>query len=194
MSVSRIVGLYPQEPCSQCHWPIYSTHLSGCSVKDAIDNANSRGRIVETLLTQYVKGEPLAIPAGCKNDPEFIGQCQSLFEKAARWFDQQNFSRIECQVLVADEDTGGVIDFRCDGKIIDLKTVYSLSETHHLQVGGYGELSPSSYMGWLLHVTSRKKNAEFVQVKYGAMEDFRALRDVYRMVKRLGGIKEREGK
>lgn len=180
-SVGRIVGLYPSDPCSQCHWPIYSDHMGGCSVKANIDNANVRGKAVEALLTSYLAGTLRAIPAGTRFD------VRDLFLKAKGWFDKQGFRSIQSQVLLSDEDTGGVADFICDGMILDLKTVHSLSETHGLQVGGYMSLHGSE-RGALLHITERKEpTLRIVDVQ--ARYDFRELRHAYRVIQRLGGVK-----
>lgn len=187
-SVGRIVALYPQEPCSRCHWPIYSDHQQGCSVKANIDNANRRGKLVEALLTQYVKGETPMIPAG-EYESGFIDKATALFHKAADWFDKQNFRKIECQAVVGDDDTCGVIDFRCDEQIIDLKCTYDISETHFLQVGGYCVLAPPDAAA-LLHVTERYKAVRFSAVLQPDMDDFRALRDAYRMLERRGAFKK----
>jgi len=155
-------------------------------VKANIDNANARGKATEALLTAYVHGKLTHYPAGTRKD------AIALFEKARRWFDAQGFTKVESQVVLADEDTGGVADFIFDGMIVDLKCTYDVAETHHLQVGGYIELrrgDGSPYPeGAVLHVTERYAAAKLIRLDPPVVcADFRVLRAAYRVVTRRKG-------
>lgn len=191
-SVSKIVGMWPQEPCSQCGMPIYSDHVPNCRVKAAFENARERGSEVDTLFGKYVMGKLTAIPAGVREDS------RNLFMKLKLWFDKQKFSNVESQVLVADNEVGGVLDLRLDGMILDLKCTYDISPTAAIQVGGYAALDDASrapeYRGKLkagiLHCSERftEPKLKLFDVQQ-IMDDFATCRAMWKLVNRNGKYK-----
>lgn len=186
VSVSRVLALWPQEPCSSCAWPIYSDHQPGCSVKLAIDNAQERGSAVDALVTAYVRGTLKCIPAGTRKD------VVELFWKAKAWLDKHTCITREAQVVVGDDKFGGVLDLFLDGVILDLKCVHDLRPTHPVQVGGYVTLHRA--MGYfprgagILHVTERFKEAKLIPLDVSQITwDFEALRQAWSVVDRRKG-------
>lgn len=190
VSVSKIVGMWPQDPCSTCHWPIYSDHAPGCIVKRNIDNANRRGREVDSLFSAWVVGKLDRIPAGVGKDS------RELFVKLTKWFDKQNFSSVESQVLVADEEVGGVLDLRLDGMIVDLKCTYDVSESYPIQVGGYLALDNATAVaakekraasrGAILHCTERLSEPKFISLDtVRVISDFMTCREMWKLVDRV---------
>lgn len=180
-SVGRIVGMFPQEPCNQCGMPIYSDHVAGCRVKAAIENAKERGSEVDVLFGQYVTGRLSKIPAGTRED------VRSLFMKLKVWFDAQNYSSVESQVIVSDGEVGGILDLRVDGMILDLKCTYDVSPTHGIQVGGYVTLEKRDVRGaGILHVTERFAAPRLIPLDVDTITaDFAACRKMYEVVARL---------
>lgn len=189
VSVSRIIGVWPQEPCSSCHWPIYSDHQAGCSVKANIDNARERGRQVDSLFSAYVIGKLDKIPAGTRKDVYDV-EGNGLLQKLMTWFDKQRFADVESQVVVADDECGGVLDLRLDGMIVDLKATSKISPTHAIQVGGYVSLDVFASRKWpkgaaILHVTERLATPKLIPLKMDEVAgDFETCRDLYRVVQR----------
>lgn len=179
-SISRVVGLWPQEPCTSCGWPIYSEHLPNCLVRQKIDNANERGKQADALLSAYVVGKLQRIPAGTRRDAIV------LFEKARQWFDRQGFRKVESQVLLADDEIGGLCDLRLDGMIVDLKCVYELRPSYAVQIGGYCELDGTSPdRAAILHVTERFAEARLIELKaYEIAADWHTLREAWTMIQR----------
>lgn len=185
-SVSRVLSVWPQDPCSSCGWPIYSDHQPGCSVKLAIDNAKERGSAVDALVSGYVKGTLKCIPAGTRKD------AVELFWKAKAWIDRHACLHREAQVLVGDDQIGGVLDLSLDGTVIDLKCSYNLEPTHPVQVGGYvtlraamGQVTPEA---GILHVTERFKEAKYIPLKVSEITaDFESLRQAWSVVERRKG-------
>lgn len=180
-SISRVLELWPQEPCSSCGWPIYSAHLPNCLVKQKIDNANERGKQTDTLLSEYVVGRLQRIPKGTRID------AVALFEKARRWFDRQGFRKVESQVLLADEEVAGRCDLRLDGMIVDLKCVWELRASYAVQIGGYCALdgNPFRDKAAILHVTERFPEAKLIPLKMPEIvEDWKMLRAAWAMIQR----------
>lgn len=185
-SVSRIAGMYPLDPCVSCGWPIFSAHQAGCAVRAAIDNAAIRGREVDALFSAWVMDQPL--PENAREDSA------ALFYKLCKWFDKQGFVKAETQVLVADDEVGGILDLRVDGMIIDLKATYDVSPTAAIQVGGYCSLDNE----WLdpiadaaiLHVTARLAEPKLIRLDLKRiLEDFGVCREMWKLTQRTKGKK-----
>lgn len=151
---------------------------------DVLENARLRGDEVDRLLSAYALGRLQRIPAGTRID------AKDLFLKAQRWLDKQGFKEIEAQVLLADENVGGIVDFRLDGMLVDLKCTYDVSATHVLQVGGYAALDASMTghgprAAAILHVTERYPEAKLVTLNMREIiEDFSILRECWSMIQR----------
>ncbi len=181
VSIGRIIReAYPQKPCSSCQLPMFSDHRPGCPVKDAVDNARCRGDEVDQLLASYINGTLHSIPAGSVRQDS-----AALFLKAKRWFDKQHFKQAEAQLLLADDEVGGVCDFRFDGMLVDLKCTYDVSDTHELQVGGYAALDSAWTATAILHVTERYAEARLILLSSADIcADFETLRQCWKMIQR----------
>ncbi len=83
-----------------------------------LENARDRGTELDRLFASYCLGTLRCIPKGTRED------ARDLFYKVQNWYDQQNFRRVEVQVLLGCEDYGGVLDFRFDGIPVDLKGTF----------------------------------------------------------------------
>ena len=184
VSVSKIVGMLPQEPCSECKFPMWGDHdPRGCSVKKNIENAKERGSQVDALFSAYVMGKLSKFPIGTRDDSE------ALFNKLADWFDKQRFTDVEAQVLVGDDEVGGVLDLRVDGMILDIKAVYDPSPTHAIQVAGYAFLGNADRCG-ILHVTARHNTPRLITLdRERVVDDFLMCRQMWRTAERLKRLK-----
>jgi hypothetical protein len=184
ISVGKIVAMWPQEPCSGCGMPIYSNHIGACPVKANIDNAKERGSEADNLFGRYVMGKLHAIPAGTREDVANKNGT-GLLQKLIRWFDAQKFSSVESQVVVADEEVGGVLDLRADGMILDLKCTYDVSPTHKIQVGGYVALDKTVKKAAVLHCTERFAAPRLLYLDVAEIvSDFTTCRKMWQLVNR----------
>jgi hypothetical protein len=144
---------------------------------DRLENARDRGSEVDVLFARWVKGELNGIPPDTRHDS------RDLLKKIVAWFNRQNFSTAEVQVLLGGDDHGGVLDFRFDGLPVDLKCTYNVLHTHRLQVAAYATLGGSE-AGAILHVTERLKEPKLVPLKTEDYSDWRVLLEHWRMVER----------
>jgi hypothetical protein len=155
---------------------------------DKLENARDRGSEVDVLFARYVLGELSIIPSGMRSD------AVALLLKLVNWYERQNFSTVEVQVLLGGEDYGGVLDFRFDGLPVDLKCTYNVLHTHRLQVAAYASmLQPQAFSdvvmahgmgGAILHITERLKEPKLVPLKSEDYSDWRVLLEHWRMVER----------
>ncbi len=180
-SVSRIVGLLPQEPCNACGSQSYRDHAAGCPVLVQIENAQARGKQVDSLFSAYVIGKLDRIPAGTRTD------ARDLFLKLKGWFDKQKFTKVESQVVVGDDEVGAIIDIRVDRCIYELKSVYSLTVAHRLQAAGQLDLDMDADDVKLLHISERFDQPKVVDLTEEDGDDFRTLRAAYRVIQRRTG-------
>lgn len=190
-SVSRILSVWPVDPCNQCGMPIYSDHVAGCRVKAAIVNATERGREVDDLFSRWINGTLLGVPRDTRID------ARDRLGALVKWWQSTHpmNSEAKAQVLVADATVGGVLDLydASNGFIYDVKNTSSISESHPLQLGGYALLWEATY-GTLprgvgvVHVTQRKDSPVTVKfVEFDIREcvaDFKTCRSMYEMFKR----------
>lgn len=190
-----MLSVWPQEPCNECHMPIFSDHVAGCRVKGNIDNARERGIETDSLFSRYVVGTLDRIPAGTRveiynPEPPFDG----LLQKLMKWWDGLGL-KAQAQVILSDTVSAGTCDiFIDDGRIIaDLKTVYDLSTTYEIQLGFYALLARVSHGVipqelWLIHATKRYAAPRIAKVDvHGAMGDASIVRQMYSMIKRRTG-------
>lgn len=148
---------------------------------DKLENARERGEQVDRLFAAYVMGKLTKIPAGTRCD------ASDLFLKLRMWFDRQNFSKVEAQVVLGDDDHGGVLDLRLNGTPMELKATYNIESTHRLQLAGYCTLLRDGMVvprGHILHVTERYEEPRMVPLERQDYEDWDALLACHRMVKR----------
>ncbi len=177
-SVGSIIRTcWPQEICKSCEGLGYK-HKAGCPIGEKIENARNRGSEVDKLFAAYVLGKLDKIPAGTREDS------RDLFLKLMKWYESQRFSRVEVQVLLADTDYGGVLDFRLDGIPLDLKCTYNVEETSRLQIAGYARMCPSGHPGAILHVTERIKEPKWIELTRQDGEDWQTLVECWRMIQR----------
>jgi len=142
-----------------------------------LENAKLRGSEVDVLFAAYCRGTLDRIPAGTRED------AKELFFKVKRWFDAQNFSSVEVQVLLGDVDHGGVLDFSFDGIPYDLKATYAVDHSSRLQVAGYCDLSKSD-IGRIIHVTERYASAAVIDLPPADHQDWKSLLAAWRVVQR----------
>ena len=153
--------------------------------QDVLDNAADRGKATETLFNQYVMGNLRTIPAGTRQDAVL------LFYKLQEWFDKQNIRKVEVQVLLGSEDIGGVLDYRFDGRVVDLKCTSKVEESHRFQVAAYYDLDGNEGEDpAILHVTERNQNAKLHVLSPADRNDWRTMLAGWRMLNRRGAFKE----
>jgi hypothetical protein len=145
---------------------------------EKLENARLRGESVDQLFSAYVIGKLDRIPAGTRVDV-----C-NLLTKLITWFNRQNFKKVESQVLIGDDEVGGVADLIFDDMIVDLKATYDVSDSHKLQVAGYVDVTGHKDVGAVLHVTERFAEPRLFGVFDDEVEDFRMLRNAYRVLQR----------
>ena len=147
---------------------------------DVVENARERGTQVDQLITAYVRGEISDYPIGTREDS--IDLFERLF---LPWWWKQGFISVYAQEIAYDDEIAGMLDLRCDGGIIyDVKCTYELLPKHHIQVAAYSELCGGGFMK-LLHLSKRFKTAKVVDVPVEAREDWRTVRDFWRLKRRL---------
>lgn len=144
---------------------------------DVLENARDRGDVVDKLFGAWLLGNLDRIPLGTRED------AKALFDKLRRWFDAQSFTTVDVQVLLGCEDHGGVLDLRFDGLPVDLKATYDVLHTHRLQVAAYSAMCNSDD-GAILHVTERIAQPRLVHLDQRDHDDWRTLRDCWRMIQR----------
>jgi hypothetical protein len=176
---------FPGEPCTymfrddwKCLGVGYSNHDETCPIGKAVKNAMHRGKEVDKLFAEYVRGGLRRIPAGTRED------AAALFLKLQKWYDAQNFTTIAVQYILGDTDHGGVVDFIFDGVPVDLKCTYNIEHTSRLQVAAYSDLCLYPLHGLILHVTGRFDAPKLVELRKQDVDDWRMLLDCWRMVKR----------
>lgn len=146
---------------------------------EVLENARNRGNEVDALVAKYIVGQLKEYPVGTRED------AIPLFEKFQNWWDKQTFRKVEAQVLVTNrQDIAGLIDIRADGDIFDVKATSDLMPSHHVQLAGYVELNDGG-RARLIHVTKRNKAAKIVDVEPTAYNDWRTIRDFWRLTRRL---------
>lgn len=162
-SVGRIVGAsFPLDP----------------SIPPAVlENARDRGSATDQLFGAYALGTLRTIPAGTRRD------AYDLFVKLQRWFDRQNFKKIEVQVLLGGEDHGGVLDFRFDGMPVDLKCTSKVEHSHRMQTALYAKLMGAK-AGAILHATERINEARLIPLEHADFDDSEILLAHWRMLRR----------
>lgn len=183
-SVGKVLRLWPQKPCNACGAQSYRDHREGCPVFAKIENAQDRGKEVDALFSAYVVGKLQRIPAGTRKDvwktePPFDG----LLQKLIKWFDKQGFKNAEAQVLVADNEIGGIMDLRLDGLRADLKSVYNIEDKHLLQTAAYAELDHAEDAA-VIHVTERFKEPKIIEITPDDFHDWFAVRSLWSVVQR----------
>ena len=104
----------------------------------AVQNAQDRGIEVDTLISRYLTGSLLTLPAGTREDSK------ELFFRFIEWAatqDRYDFTGVQPQVILSDGEYAGTCDllFR-QGAILDVKCTYNLEFTHELQLGGYADM------------------------------------------------------
>lgn len=186
-AVTRIIkACWPQEPCRECEWPMYSKHRPSCSVKERIQNACERGIEVNALFDRYVLGYLDVIPIHTRLDS------QDLFWKLVDWFDAQHFRRVEVQVVLGNADYGGVLDYRFDGIPYELKCTYDVEQTHIMQAAAYEDLSESRESAVILHCTERYREPRVRRIRREDKNDWLQTLEYWRMLQRRCAIKQKE--
>ncbi len=158
-SVSSVLRVWPQEPCSSCGLPMLSDHVEGCQVKANFDHAHDRGVRVDKYGQEFVRTGQARIVAG-----EWV-EVKELTEKLVVWLQQQkNGTPIETQVIVHDDEIAGTLDLRIDGCIADVKATYDAGGmVHRLQLGAYAALSKKDVDSvGIVQVTKRFKEAKWM--------------------------------
>lgn len=198
-SVSRIVGMWPQESCSSCHWPMFSEHVLGCRVKANIDNARERGIGVDELFSGWLNGTLQAIPSDTRQDVK--ERTLALIE----WWQKTHppESQARAQVVLASETVGGIVDI-LDGYsnyILDLKNTSEIAAYYPIQLGGYAVCYEVQF-GMLprglgvIHCTQKKDGPVSIRVvEFDVAEckrDFLTCWDMYELVKRRKPKRNRE--
>lgn len=152
---------------------------------DVLENARIRGSELDRLAAVYVRDGRIRIPAGSVREDS-----KDLFLKFQRWFDAQNFKKVEVQVLLGCEDHGGIVDFRFDGYPVDLKGTSKVEHSHRLQVAGYSLLNGTQ--GAIVHVTERMKEARLVPLVRDDYGDWDTMLNHWRMLRRRKPMREQE--
>lgn len=148
---------------------------------DVLENARDRGQEADQLFADWLRGKLDRMPIGTRKDSE------ALFRKLVRWFQGQSFSTVAVQVVLGCEDYGGVLDLRLDGAPTDLKATYNIEHTARLQVAAYDDLCGAGQRGQILHVTERYDVPRLVPLTQQDYDDWRLLRDHWRMSTRRKG-------
>lgn len=126
-----------------------------------IQNANERGKRVESYFNEYILTGRTAIQPGERED------VTDYVTRLLEWWEESGMVANSVQRIVSDEEYGiaGTIDIlaavishsRVSGMIVDLKCVSQLQKAYKLQLGAYVEMSGADAptVG-LLHVTKKK--------------------------------------
>ena len=193
ISVGKIVGLLPQPPCNMCGAASYGEHErrskdgKHCDVYEKIVNAQERGSQCDELFSKWVIGKLTDIPKKTRHDVyDEIGGT-GLLQKLMRWFNKQKFTKVESQVVVGDDEVGGVLDLRFDGIVYELKSVYDVTSQHFIQCAGYSDLIDDNEFGVVLHVSERFPEPRLRMTNYEDLRDFRTLRAAYSVLVRRSG-------
>lgn len=152
-------------------------------IEDRVENARERGTAVDALVSAYVTGQPLVIPAGIPVSME--DEIKSLFEKFADWWDKQGFKDVSSQRIVHDGEIAGAVDLHIDGAIFDVKCTYDLLPSHRLQVAAYLDLDKKAEGGMLIHLTKRFKAPKFEAITMTDEAEWTIVRDFWSLKKRL---------
>ena len=152
-----------------------------------LGNAKNRGVEVDGLLTSWLAGMLTEIPAGVMEDT------RDLFRKLVDWWP---FGEAQAQVVLDDGELVGVVDVLTGGGggVWDLKTTYNLEPTYQLQVGGYVCLYETEHHRrpercGIIHLTKRQKPKLVEFDPLIVASEFRAVRDMWQLCRRLGGLK-----
>lgn len=175
-SVTSITSLLPQKPCNDCGAQSYRDHRDNCRVFEKIENARIRGSQVDEIFCALITRKLACIPGGTRQD------ARDLVKKLVAWFQRQDFEKVETQVLVGDDEVGGLIDLRCDGHIFEVKATYEIGHAHILQAAGYGTLDNTNAS--VLHVTERYAEPKEYELKTQDYEDWQTLRGFWKMAQR----------
>lgn len=187
VSVSKMLAMWPRDPCGECRMPFYGDHVPNCGVKAKIENARERGSEVDRLFAGYINGTLQFIPSGTRLD-----SC-NLLDKLLTWWERQGL-QARTQVILADADAAGTCDLLIDGGrvIADLKCTYDVDAVYPLQLGFYGLLALAQGVQaeelWIIHATARYAEPRLIQVPVKeAMGDAAIVRRMYSMVTRRTG-------
>lgn len=155
-----------------------------------LDRARDRGILVDHLFSAYVTGGRLYIPAGTRNDDEFLDESKALFSKLCKWWDRQMMTTATPQVMLADDEIAGTCDLlTADGWVYDLKCTYNIEPTYPLQLGAYAELHQAQFgtvpnIG-IIHVSKRFPEPKVITLNVvECLADWRAVRSMWRVVQR----------
>lgn len=177
MSVTKVIkGTWPLKPDYSRAKP------------EVLENARDRGVVVDALFSAYINGTLDKIPAGTRTD------AKDLFLKLMKWWDK-NGEPARAQVILADGEIAGTCDILTRNRILDVKCTYNIEATYPLQLGAYADLYSETYLDiWesegppalgILHVTERFAEPKLIEFSSEEVEeDWRTLRDTWRMVKR----------
>lgn len=103
--------------------------------EDILEHARVRGKAVDDMFALWLNDSLDEIPVGTSHE------VRDLFIKVKDWFQAQRFRSWRTQVLLADTDHGGLVDFIFDDEPWDLKcTSGKLEQYAHVQVAGYSTL------------------------------------------------------
>lgn len=193
-SVSKVLRMWPRDPCSECKRPFYGEHVPGCGVRHNIDNAQERGKETDWLLSEWIAGRISSVPAGMRRD------ARERFLALQKWMlAQSSWSSHDSQVILADWETeiAGTADLCVNVKgmpwVMDLKNVAAIDPSYHLQLGAYADLYEFQYGtvptgAAIIHVTQPKDkpvSIKLVEVDLSqARADWKALRAMWDVVQR----------
>ena len=166
-------------------WPVKKNYEAADPA--VLERARNRGIAVDEAFSAHVNctfSEPREMDA----------DAAELLDKLLDWWEGTGWKG-RCQVLLSDGQIAGTADLILDdGRIFDLKTVWAIDPTYHLQVAGYVDLAdmtwPTSFHGnsaftvdyshaGIIHVTKRFPKPKVIPVKRSAFDDWLAVRRVW---------------
>ncbi len=181
-SVSRIIR--------EC-WPIRKNFEDAPA--DVLEHARERGHRIDKYFSEYLRHGRGRMPAG-----EWIEVRVGVLA-LVDWWKSEGIGAAQAQVTVANASEAGTADAIAGHVVLELKCVSALEPTYDLQVGAYADLEGTGALreGVLLHckidATAGRARVRAVPVALRqAVDDWRCLRDVWRIAERRNPKKVQE--
>jgi len=161
-------------------WPIKPDFTNADPA--VLEHARVRGIRVDSYFQQYLAGE-------CRLAANEWTDVAHRLDMLIEWWESQRIEgAIATQVMLHAGDIAGTPDLIVgNGSIYDLKCTSRLEPIYAMQVGGYADLyeqmigEAPEELG-LIHVT--KRDVRFVPVDKNDVNEWRQLRDMWRLVQR----------